>query len=136
MNSIKNNNSNKLKEIKKLKTGDKIKVIIEETHIVLATFKDFYIDNIDGSEYLFLNVSFNDQELKKVSYAITSAETTINQYEFVEKVNVVYIVQTVREHEGSWIEKVFLTEKSANDFISNDENKNNDELKISEYMVE
>jgi len=42
-----------------------------------------------------------------------------------------YIVQTEREYEGSWVEKVYLTRKEAEHYL--EQNKQNDELKIREH---
>ncbi len=48
----------------------------------------------------------------------------------------VWIVETVRAYEGSWIEKVFSTKEKALQWMNNDENKNNDELNVYDYEVE
>ena len=47
----------------------------------------------------------------------------------------VYVVKTVREYEGSWIEKIFLKREDAEEFINTGRNKFNDELKIFPYSV-
>lgn len=46
----------------------------------------------------------------------------------------VYIIETVRAYEGSWIEKIFSTEEKARQFLK--KNENNDELNLQIWEVE
>ncbi len=120
--------------------------------------EDFEYELVDEKEILKECKEFEEQ-LKKQEEIMIKAKEWAKQYmkelesmpvnteEFAEimveenkkqtrKENKVWVVETVRDYEGSWIEKVFSTEEKALQWMNNDKNKNNDELHVSSYKVE
>jgi hypothetical protein len=72
-------------KIIELKKNDTILVAIEEVEAI-ATFNYITSEEVDGDTRDMLNVTFNDVELAKVSFAITDNNSFINEEEFVKVV--------------------------------------------------
>jgi len=72
-------------KIIELKKNDTILVAIEEVEAI-ATFNYITSEEVDSDTRDMLNVTFNDTELAKVSFAITDNNSFINEEEFVKVV--------------------------------------------------